>query len=278
MRSIRSLLPNFGLPFQILSDLHLEINQQYSSFDTPVSAPYLVLAGDVGRLIDYDAYLIFLKRQTDLFHRVFLVLGNHEFYGASFAAGVEKAERLEKEPSLNGRLVLLHRTRYDVPNSQVSVLGCTLRSQVPAGKVDVVTSKIKDFEKIQDWTVDDHNTSHKADSSWLRQQIDSLRLDNDNAHRKRVVLVVTHHAPSTSNTSSPAHARNPWTVAFATDLLSRGDWPGVKAWVFGHTHYTTEFRDRHVRVISNQRGYVLPWSSSESPEKNKFNVKKVILI
>jgi hypothetical protein len=32
-----------------------------------------------------------------------------------------------------------------------------------------------------------------------------------------------------------------------------------------------------MRVISNQRGYVLPWSSNpRNNKKDKFNVKKVI--
>ncbi|KAK7605630.1 hypothetical protein BKA81DRAFT_226280 [Phyllosticta paracitricarpa] len=71
--------------FQIVSDLHLEVGQQYSSFDIPASAPHLILAGD------YDAYLGFLRRQTEQFETVFLVLGNHEFYGITFGESIELA-------------------------------------------------------------------------------------------------------------------------------------------------------------------------------------------
>lgn len=38
---------------QIMSDLHLEVGQQYASFTFPTTAPFLMLAGDIGRLIDY---------------------------------------------------------------------------------------------------------------------------------------------------------------------------------------------------------------------------------
>lgn len=48
---IRSII-NKPTSFQILSDLHLEINQEYLSFEIPVCAEHLVLAGDVGRLVD----------------------------------------------------------------------------------------------------------------------------------------------------------------------------------------------------------------------------------
>lgn len=52
--------------FQVLSDLHLEINQQYS-FDIPVCSKYLILAGDIGRLEDYNKYRDFLQNQTSKF-------------------------------------------------------------------------------------------------------------------------------------------------------------------------------------------------------------------
>ncbi|KAM3511886.1 hypothetical protein MY11210_004504 [Beauveria gryllotalpidicola] len=58
---------------QILSDLHLEIGQQYASYTFPVTAPYLLLAGDIGRLVDHDNYLIFLEAQTARYEVVLLV-------------------------------------------------------------------------------------------------------------------------------------------------------------------------------------------------------------
>jgi hypothetical protein len=149
--------------FQVLSDLHLEINQQYPSFEIPVCAKYLILAGDIGRLVDYDNYRSFLQRQTERFELVFLILGNHEFYEDTLAAGLQKARRLEQEPCLKKRLILLHRGRYDIPGSCVTILGCTLWSEVPDEARDIVRSKIQDFKKIQDWTVDDHNESHRTD-------------------------------------------------------------------------------------------------------------------
>jgi predicted phosphodiesterase len=281
LQMIRSLLNRSSFSFQILSDLHLEVNRQYSSFEIPVCCSRLILAGDIGRLVDYDDYRDFLQRQTERFERVFLVLGNHEFYNMSFAAGLEKAKQLEKEPSLNGRLVLLHQKRYDVPNSHITILGCTLWSKVPSETRDIVNAKIKDFQKIEDWTIDDHNAAYDSDIFWLRQQVRLIHTENDQTKKrtpKRLILIATHHAPSLRKTSNPQHTQNLWSSAFATDILSEDDWNGVKIWVFGHTHYTTEFKEAHVRVVSNQRGYVLPWSSDlkKSNKKHRFDVKRVI--
>ncbi|KAL2817969.1 Metallo-dependent phosphatase-like protein [Aspergillus cavernicola] len=275
---VRSIFDKPCTSFQVLSDLHLEINQQYLSFDIPVCAKHLILAGDVGRLVDYDNYRGFLQKQTDRFELVFLILGNHEFYNNTFASGLQKARQLEQEPCLNGRLVLLHQGRYDIPGSRVTVLGCTLWSKIPDEARAIVLSKIQDFKKIKDWTVDDHNGSHEADLAWLLSEMELIQSKNKTENKKRSILVMTHHAPSIQDTSSPQHANNPWSSAFATDILSQiSKSSGVKAWVFGHTHYTTEFKNQGIRVVANQRGYVLPWNNLKG-SKDGFDVGKVIRV
>lgn len=98
---------------------------------SPRSAPYLVVAGDIGRLWDYSSYLVFLQAQCGRFLGVFLVLGNHEFIGVSREEGLQLAKNLEDEPILGGKLVVLNRTRFDLASdSNITILGCTLQSQI----------------------------------------------------------------------------------------------------------------------------------------------------
>lgn len=279
LRKVWSFWNRSSVSFQILSDLHLEINRQYPSYEIPVCAEHLILAGDIGRLVDYDEYRSFLQKQTDRYKLVFLILGNHEFYDGTFAEGLEKARQLTQEPSLNGRLVVCHQKRYDIPDSCITILGCTLWSNVPHQSRDVVQSKVKDFQKIKDWSIDDHNACHDSDLSWLLKEINSIHETNKKGgkwSKKQTILVVTHHAPLLQRTSSPQHSQNPWSVAFGTDILPQTQ-AGVQAWVFGHTHYSTDFREGPVRVVSNQRGYMLPWSNSKNTQ-DRFNVRKVIRI
>lgn len=262
---------------QILSDLHLEIGQQYASFTFPVSAPYLLLAGDIGRLADYENYLTFLRAQTSRFETVFLVLGNHEFYGLNYNDALDTAQRLADEPVLDQRLVLLNRTRWDSPRSKLSILGCTLWSLIPEEKTSIVQSRVRDFKKIRDWTPDKHNSVHAREAAWLRKEVANLTAAA--TQQTRNLLIATHHAPCLDGTSQPEHAHNLWSSAFATEMLASGDWSPVKTWVFGHTHYSTDFVRNDIRIVANQRGYVMPLPNrypSNGSASNYFDAGKVV--
>lgn len=262
--------------FQILSDLHLEIGSQYNSFSIVPTAPYLILAGDIGKLADYDSYVSFLRTLASNFEKIFLVLGNHEFYGLTYEETEEAAKKLEQEESLSGNLVLLHQIRYDVPYTNVTILGCTLWTHVPTSASDIVRIKVKDYRNIQGWSVEAHNSAHNSDILWLKEQLYSIQQANHNkpGKERRRVIVVTHHAPLFKGTSRPEHITNPWTCAFASDTLREAAVESVKVWVYGHTHFSTDFIDKEsgIRVIANQRGYVLPGQD----ERSAFKVIKTI--
>lgn len=259
-----------------MSDLHLEVGQQYLSFDFDVAAPNLILAGDIGRLIDYDGYTSFLQKQIARYERVFLVLGNHEFYGLSFEDGLARAKALEKEPVLEGKLNLLQQNRHAFDDDRSVILGCCLWSSIPEDSAPAVATVLNDFKMIDGWTIEKHNATHSEDLAWLRKEVQHCK-----PHTK--ILVVTHHAPLIGKTASPQHKDSPIKSAFATDLLcnTRADsWSQVKYWVFGHTHWTTQFKAKSIQVVSNQRGYVFPGNRRLQVEvqapNHTFNANRTI--
>lgn len=270
---------------QLLSDLHLEVGQQYARWAAfPQTAPYLLLAGDVGRLTDYAPYLTFLVAQAARYDRVLLVLGNHEFWGLRYEAALDAARRLCAEPALRGRVELLHRRRWDCETTKVSVLGCTLWSRMPEETWGIIKGKVKDFARIEGWTPEEHVRRHEEDVQWLRKEVRRAKEEGD-----RTVVVATHHAPSLEGTSRPKDAANPWSVAFASGLLEeeRGGWDAVKVWAYGHTHHCTKFERRGTKVVANQRGYVLPgteaarnevdvWEGRRKPENGGFDPRFTI--
>ncbi|CEJ80610.1 hypothetical protein VHEMI00784 [[Torrubiella] hemipterigena] len=242
--------PSF--PIQVQSDLHLELGHQYATYRFPATAPFLLLAGDVGCLKDYAAYKNFLSAQASRFDRIFLVLGNHEFHGSEYQDAIATAKSLCQEPCLDDKVTLLHKTRWDDPASEFTILGCTLWSRVMETATETAQRRVSDFSSISHWTVEMHNQRHHDESSWLFEQVDILRQLN------RRVLIATHHAPLLSNTASPRHHDSPIKSCFGTDLIGQHSLPGVKTWVFGHTHYNTDFQHTGIRVLANQRGYVYP--------------------
>ncbi|KAI2627630.1 putative calcineurin-like phosphoesterase [Hypoxylon sp. NC1633] len=262
-----SLLPLEKPRVQIISDLHLEIGQQYTSYTVPVNAPFLVLGGDIGRLIDYRNYRTFLQTQVSQFTKVFLVLGNHEFYGLTYEDGLEQARRLADEPSLADKLVLLHKTRWDDPDSSLTVLGCTLWSNIPDQARSIIETTVNDFKHIRFWSAEKHNQAHADEITWLREEV--ARIASQEGKPPRRLLIATHHAPCVKGTSSPEHANNPWAPAFSTDLLSHGGWDCVKTWAFGHTHYSTRLTRHGVKLVANQRGYVFPGQTTQIDQFKK---------
>lgn len=256
--------------FQIASDIHLEVNHEYASYNIPAAAPYLILAGDIGQLSEYEEYLSFLERHTKEFKLILLVLGNHEFYGADHPTGVETARKLVLDARLDGKVVFLDGSTYHVADSDISVLGCTLWTSIPDDKVETVMSRVKDYQYIKDWSAQVHNQCHDRDLTWLQNEVGSIY----RRFPERKLIIVTHHAPCSNQTSKPQYANNPWNCAFASDIIQSGTLPGVYVWVFGHTHYSTDFFKDGIRVIANQRGYKS--TAFTGSNANRYNATKTI--
>ncbi|KAI1876206.1 uncharacterized protein JN550_001702 [Neoarthrinium moseri] len=248
---------------QIISDLHLEAPKAYDVFQIAPKAPYLALLGDIGCLTrDFDDYTNFLLVQLGQFKTVFLLLGNHEPYHSSWSTVNESMARFQENVKARretgetlGEFVLLDRTRFDIDvgDDQVTILGCTLFSNIPPESHDHVSLRLNDFYYIEKWEVEKHNEEHQRDVQWLSSQLEELR------GSARKVVVLTHYSPTTdSRAKDPRHSKSPIEAAFATDLHDSPMWQNetVKLWAFGHTHYNCDFEDDlGKRLYTNQRGY-----------------------
>lgn len=289
MKRLSVLFPALKTSFQILSDLYLNYESQYLTFHIPVSAPYLILAGNVGQLADYDAYLSFLVRRCSLHEQVFLVLGALEFQGLSHAEGLQLARHMEEEAATRGRLQILHRSRVDVPGTNIVLLGCTLWSHIPESAETAVIRKAAEFdanEGIRRWSVSDHNKEHFRDLAWLQAEIKHPRTfagaESSSASAPQVV-VVSSFTPDLHHTLPPWQVQSPWCAAYGTNLLNRTDWSSVKYWVHGSTGRTGKAKRSGIKVLSNQRGRVgeeekgvLEDGVSEKDKVDLFDVTKTI--
>jgi hypothetical protein len=292
MKQFSDIFSSPKTSFQILSDLYLNHESQYLTFHTPVSAPYLILAGNIGRLVDYDAYLSFLIRRCNLYERVYLVLGALEFHGLGIKYGPELASRLEKETGVKGKLVVLNRVRADVPGTNVTLLGCTLWSHIPSSSVPAVLKKASEFDSengIRHWTVAAHNAAHERDLAWLKREVTSTRrfagLEDVSSSKPSHVMVISSFAPELRQTLEPWQVDSPWVAAYGTNLLDDHVWGEAKTWICGSTGRTTEFKTNGIKVVTNQRGCVgedvkgiLPGGISEKERKHQFDVTRTLRV
>jgi hypothetical protein len=147
---------------------------------------------------------------------------------------------------------------------------------MPDSKKEIVKSRINDFKRISNWTVEAHNLAHAFDPSWLQGEVKTIRENST----KPAIIVVTHYAPCTEQTSRPEYTNNPWSSAFATDIISSPStaWPNVKVWVYGHTHFSNDFKMNGIRVVGNQRGYVFQPDEIYGRESEGFEMEKIVTL
>ncbi|KAF2850572.1 ser/Thr protein phosphatase superfamily [Plenodomus tracheiphilus IPT5] len=271
MKRLSGLFSSSKTSLQILSDLHLDHETQYLTFHIPVAAPFLILAGNIGRLIDYEQYLSFLIRRCNLHEKVFLVLGQLEFHGIAWMDGLNLAHKMEKEPATRGKLEVLYETRSDVPGTNITLLGCTLWSTIPESNVAAVLKKMPEFDEengIKDWGIEKHNSEHKRDAQWLVKEIKNtlpgsspktgsgslLPVSSGATSEERKFVVVTSFAPDLHQCLDPWQVDAPWASAYGSKLLDDTTFSSVKLWISGATGKTCEFKKGDISLVSNQRG------------------------
>lgn len=228
----------------ILSDLHLEFGAVKVS---ETNADVIVLAGDIHLGREGRKWI----RQTFPGKPVVYVLGNHEFYRHSLP---DLTETLRRETE-GSNIHVLERTAVEIDG--YTFLGCTLWTDFEVNGDPVLSMRTAETIMSDYMLIDfspENRTLRAADTidvhvrsrDWLKQQI-----ARSNAAR---TIVVTHHAPS-PRSEAPHHRGSPLAPAFSSNLDSFVEESGVPLWIYGHTHFNTDFKIGATRVMTNQRGY-----------------------
>jgi hypothetical protein len=178
---------------------------------------------------------------------------------------VRNTARLQENDSSIGQFVFLNQTRYDL-TGEITVLGCTLFSNVPSKDAVAVQSRLVDFRDISNWDVGDHVDAHLEDLWWLNAQVSEV------AQLGRKIVIFSHHSPCSDRRAvNPKYRQNEVSSGFVTDLSNEQCWtnPAVVLWGFGHTHYSCDFTETSgKRVVANQKGYFLIPQKAFSPSKS----------
>lgn len=232
-----------SMSIQICSDIHLEDNFN-ATFEDVIkpSAPYLILAGDVGNPFE-DHYNDFLAFCSLSFEKVIVVSGNHEMYGKKSIN--ESLEQINKVCSRFANVTHLNCSTCKL--GDFTVIGLTLWSYLPEAIWKDAEENINDFKYIPDMSPGLYNRIHRSHLMWLQKQINSY-----SGNQKDKLIIVTHHAPSMTGTSLDRYKNDAFRYCYRSQLDHLISMPCNALWVCGHTHFSFQMKKGKCNFVSNQ--------------------------
>ena len=115
--------------FQYYSDLHLEHHNSFPIIKK-IQTDYpenLILAGDIGSPFT-DNYWNFLKEESKQFDKIFLICGNHEYYGSTIDQMNKYISRQLRLSKLSN-VYFLNNDVFEI--GDIKIIGTTLWSEIP---------------------------------------------------------------------------------------------------------------------------------------------------
>lgn len=240
---------------QYVSDLHLEFLSK-----PPKIIPrsdVLCLLGDVGYPYS-KIYKQFLTEMNDMFKKVFLIAGNHEYYnlgpnkGKSIIDIDEQIEKVITENNLNN-ISYLNDSYEDYEGYRF--VGTTLWSHISNPNY-----LVNDFEQIIDMNIKLYNELHSISCEFIEEQIIESELP---------IVMLTHHMPSYDliDEQYKKPSMDKFNQCFASDC-SKYFVPNVKCWLYGHTHKPKVAIINGIKFSCNPLGY--------SNENNPINIINLV--
>ena len=221
------------------SDLHL-VGAKPFPWGPGDADGLLILAGDICELAFPEVWLPFMMRMGSLYSRVVWLAGNHEWWRGSDHLA-EATQFLLDSAAPNVDFVPV---RERIEWKGTTILTATLWTKLSACGRDYALSDPRgDVLMRKGWTVEDWENEHRASVEWLNSE---LALGD--------ALVVSHHAPLIRHVSDPKYPIDARAEIFGSDVLPLLESP-PSVWIYGHTHWRTEFQWNDTRVLSNPLGH-----------------------
>ena len=251
------------MKIQYISDIHLETRNNKKDFDKYLipNAPYLALCGDIG-YPHSQTFKDFMDYCSKNWLEVFYITGNHDYYNKIYTrwkysspySMKQVEEYIEELFKSYTNVHYLQKKRFDIPNTQYSILGCTLWVEIPIYKyVDAIHS-LNDVNYIsidgyQRLSPEDIDTLHEDHCKWLMRSLESI----GSLGRKTIVL--THHLP-TKLLISEEYINNSRNYLFYTELPDYIYHPALQAWICGHSHSSKRILlKNNIELMMNCKGY-----------------------
>ncbi|MEM9545030.1 MAG: metallophosphoesterase [Bacteroidota bacterium] len=247
---------------QICSDLHLEFttNREWIKRNPLIpKGDVLIIAGDTSYLERNYFELEFIQQVSDQFSQVYLIPGNHEYYGGFDVATALKPSHykiMENVFMVNNHTVKI---------GEVHFIFSTMWSNIQKNILAVMRGMM-DFRKIkyqgEKFNINHFNELHKVAFDYIAEA----------AKTKGKKVIVTHHLPS-DECNSKEFKNSTLNGAFCVDKTNFILDHDIDYWIYAHSHRNLkDFKLGHTKLVTNQLGYV-GWN-----EHLTFNREKVFEI
>ncbi len=237
------------MKIQYASDIHLEFQSNSDYIKHKPLKPegdYLILTGDITVYNEKYFKNRFFDKVSDDFKEVFIVPGNHEYYGGF---DVSLHENGFKESIRDNVHFINNRT---VQIDDVDFIFTTLWSALDSKYLTQIVRGLNDFYRIKRGksTIEpsDYDELYKKSLQFINNALLSSKA------KKRVVA--THHVPS--------HMCNPGEFegskinsAFVNTLDLLIEHNNIDYWIYGHHHRNlSDIKLGNTMLVTNQLGYV----------------------
>jgi predicted MPP superfamily phosphohydrolase len=242
------------MKIRYFSDLHLEFikDEEIKPFLNNIPQgldDICICAGDIGNPYEQH-YELFINAISKLFKKVFVIAGNHEYYGHTIE---ETNDFLTDFLKLFNNISFLNNS-YELYEGYYFI-GTTLWSNVTNPYY-----AIADINKIKNFDWKKYNELNKQCIKFLEDNI------KDNS------IIITHHLPSRKlidkkylhYTTIPY---NQWFYCNLDNFIEKNK-DNIKAWFCGHTHTSFEIKINEIPFVCNPLGY--------PNEKNDIDFQKVL--
>jgi len=237
------------MKIQYCSDLHLE-NASNRDFlqQSPIKpeGEILILAGDTIHIGQSEPYQAFFDRVSRDFEEVYMIPGNHEFYGGAdpTAFSVPMKIKVRDNVFLVNNMSIVHKN--------VNFVFTTLWSLIQLRNSMLAEQNIPDFKFIksggESLTVVRYNHLFRQSYKFLEGAIERKKAEN--------VVIVTHHLPS-QLCSAKEFMNDALNEAFFVELHDFIYASGVNYWIYGHSHRNRHpFKINQTTLLTNQMGFV----------------------
>lgn len=273
------------MKLQIVSDLHLEFNENVSIKNA--GADILCLAGDIC-LVEHlyrhaellmptkiqnakaaDRYRRFFDSVSKEFDRVLYIMGNHEHYSGRWNdTAAHLRDALDPWPNIT----LMDDTWLNF--GDVRIVGTTLWTDLNKGDpltMMNISQMMNDYHAV---TIHRNGVYHK-----LRPQdtleahyraFQTIKLAAETWNGK--VVVLGHHSPSFQSVHPMYQNNDLMNGGYHSDLsnyiLSQNK---IKLWIHGHTHHCFDYNIGDCKVLCNPHGY-------HSENEKRFNPSLIVEI